>query len=267
MHIIPLDEDEWFRSNDMYRYVFDPTRQNQSAMSDVNNLMLLRADIHKSFNTEQKFVFCPKKPEPNASNMVVHLTSYSEEYAWLYHNTISYSLDSISREYLFARFAWAILPKVEPFLLRNVERLLITMTKGQHVAGPDDCKGFTVPRSKRSGTGSPKKRQRLAQSSENHDREVEQLVEGVQDGRCSKRAKTIPAQLASHSKLPISVPPSVSSSSTKVHDPSDPTNLLIPEQKHFFQSQRAGLGKGARKVRPTRPVAGAKEVGNGYPDA
>ena len=43
--------------------------------------------------------------------------------------------------------------KLEPFLLSKVERLLITRAKGQHLAGPDDCKGITVPRSKRSGNG------------------------------------------------------------------------------------------------------------------
>lgn len=218
-------------------------------MTDVNNLMLLRAEIHKSYDSERKFVFCPKKPEPHASNMVIHLTSYSEEYAWLYQNTLSYSLDAVSREYLFARFAWAILPNVKPFLLCNVERLLITAAKGQHLAGPDDCKGFTVTRSKRSETGSHARRQRPAQPSENHIVEDDQLEDGNQDGRSPKRAKLLAAQPVLHKKQLIGVPPSISSYSTKVHDPSGPPNIL-PEWEHLSNLREQALEKEREKSDP-----------------
>ena len=241
-HIIPVEEDDWFHANDMSRYVFDPMRQSRSAITDINNLMLLRMDLHRSFDVERKFVFCPKKPEPHLSNMVIHLTSPSEEYGWLYHNAASYSLDCIPREYLFARFAWAIFPKVEAFLLRNVERSLITVAKGQHLAGPDDCKGFTVSRSKRSGTGSPKKRQRPTHPSESQNEEVDQDTGCDQDSACSKRAKMLPTQPVLQDIKSIGIPPSVSSSSTKFYDPSAPSNLL-PEWKHFFNLRERALEK------------------------
>ncbi|KAL8910210.1 MAG: hypothetical protein Q9171_004483 [Xanthocarpia ochracea] len=129
-HIVPVEEVDWFHVNKMSRYVLDNQRRSRAAVSDVNNLMLLRADLHTSFDTAKKFVFVPKKPERNRSNMVTHLLSASAEYGPLYHNTLAYSLDSIPRPYLFARFAWAIFPL------------------------------FTIPRGNPTGTGGPKQRPR-----------------------------------------------------------------------------------------------------------
>lgn len=235
-HIIPLKEEDWFRNNDMYRYVFDPMRQSQSAMSDINNLMLLRTDIHRSFDAEKKFVFCPKKPQPRASNMVVHLTSYSEEYSCLYQNTVAYSLDPISREYLFARFAWSILPKVEPFLLRNVERLLITVIKGQQFFTPDECKSFTVARGKRSGTGSPKKRQRSATSGEYQDVESFEQEQSDQYENRFKRVKLLPESHNSSIDAPFFL-----SNSLATNDDH------LPEWRHFYNLREEALRKEREK--------------------
>ncbi len=153
----------------MHRYIYDPLRMCQTAITDVNNLMLLQSHIHSSFDKAKKFVFLPKNSTTLGSHFVVHLTSFSEEFAILYQNALSYSLDSIPREYLLARFAWAILGKIEIFLLHNVARLLLTASKGEHVAQPEDCKRFTVSRHKRSGTGSPRKRQRPADTPEDDE--------------------------------------------------------------------------------------------------
>ena len=235
-HIIPLKEEDWFRNNDMYRYVFDPMTQSQSAMSDINNLMLLRTDIHRSFDAEKMFVFCPKKPQPRASNMVVHLTSYSEEYSWLYQNTIAYSLDPISREYLFARFAWAILPRVEPFLLRNVERLLVPALKGQQLFTPDECKSFTVARGKRSGTGSPKKRQRSTTSGEYQDVADIEQEQSDQHENHYKRAKLLP-EAHKNSSIDASF---LTSSFTTNDD-------HLPEWMHFYNLREEALRKEREK--------------------
>ena len=183
-HIVPVEEDEWFHANEMSRYVFDNQRRSRAAITDVNNLTLLRADLHASFDTAKKFVFVPKKPERNLSNMVSHLLSSSAEYGPLYHNTLAYSLDPIPRPYLFARFAWAIFPLVEPFLLHQQPKLLTTVSKGQeqpHIHTPEECKDFTIPRGNRSGTGGPKKRPRQPAAGEGNERE-----------ECTKRAKLKP---------------------------------------------------------------------------
>ncbi|KAL8942839.1 MAG: hypothetical protein Q9211_001225 [Gyalolechia sp. 1 TL-2023] len=127
---------------------------------DINNRILLRRDLHHSFDREKKFVFVPKKPSSNESNMVVHLVGYSREYGELYHNTLTRTLDTIPREYLFARFAWAIFPKVEVFLLSHTERLLNTAPSICRMFTPSECDKLAVARNKRGGTGSPRKRQK-----------------------------------------------------------------------------------------------------------
>ncbi|KAI4127093.1 MAG: hypothetical protein LQ338_003379 [Usnochroma carphineum] len=212
-HVVPVEEDDWFHANQMSQYVFDIQRRSRSAISDVNNLMLLRSDLHTSFDSAKKFVFVPKRPQPNLSNMVTHLLSPSDEYGPLYHNTAAYSLDLIPRQYLLARFAWAIFPLVEPFLLSEVRRSLATAAKAQHTFEPDDCKDFTVSRCKRSGTGSPKKRPRQATASE----------ENVQHGEPTKRARLLSSEPVSPQTEPA-LPACFSSSSTKVNGPSVPSN-------------------------------------------
>lgn len=84
--------------------------QSQSAMDDIDSLMLLRSDIYTSADADRRSVFCPKKLEAFASNMVVRLTPFSEEHTWLYHNTLSCLLEPLPREYLLIRFAQATLP-------------------------------------------------------------------------------------------------------------------------------------------------------------
>lgn len=198
-HIVPVEEDQWFHANRMTDYVLDPGRQSQSAISDVNNQLLLRRDLHQSFDKAKKFAFVPKKPCAGSSNMVTHLLSPSKEYGLLYHNTLTRSLDAVPREYLFARFAWAILPRVEPFLLCEIPRLLVTVANGQQVFKPDECKGFTVSRGKRSGTGSPKKRQR----SKNAGDQKEQCDLDERDTKNVKVRRMMPVSTPSELALPI----------------------------------------------------------------
>ena len=226
-HIIPVEENEWFHTNQMSEYVLDYQRRSQSAITDVNNLMLMRSDLHTAFDKAKKFVFVPKNPRKNQSNMVTHLLSYSEEYTPLYHNTLAYSLDLIPRPYLFARFAWAIFPQVEPFLLSRVVRSLVTVSKEQHIFNAEECKEFTVPRGTRSGTGSPKKRVRTTKDDNGCER--------PEGGTATKRVKLITteaaSQISSEAVPQASVPalsPSSSHSSTDVNfrsstDANDPS--------------------------------------------
>ena len=214
-HIIPVEENEWFHANQMSDYVLDYQRRSRSAITDVNNLMLMRSDLHTAFDKAKKFVFVPKNSESNRSNMVTHLLSYSSEYTPLYHNTLAYSLDLIPRSYLFARFAWAIFPQIEPFLLSREVRSLGTVSKEQVIFNPEECKEFTVPRGTRSGTGSPKKRLRTTKDDNG--------CEPPEGGTATKRVKLITteaaSQVSSEAVPQVSVPalsPASSRSSTDV---------------------------------------------------
>ncbi|KAL9104947.1 MAG: hypothetical protein Q9163_000192 [Psora crenata] len=240
-HIVPVEVDDWFRANAMSQYVINPLRQSQAGISDINNMMLLRRDIHRSFDQDRMFVLVPKKPAQHQGNMVTHLIIPSDEYRFLYHNTLTYSLDSIPREYLLARFAWALLPRMEPFLLTEVPRLLITKSNGQFVASPKDCIDFTVSRGKRSGTGSPSKRQRSNTRAKDQD---EQLSPGEEDDQageqCFKRATSMLAQPLLQSIEPASGPPCSNGSPTEVnnHAALDET---MAEQEHFFKLTERAL--------------------------
>lgn len=239
-HVVPVEEDEWFHAKEMSRYVLDNQRRSRAAISDVNNLMLLRSDLHTSFDAAKKFVFVPKKPEGNRSNMATHLLSSSAEYGPLYHNTLAYSLDPIPRAYLFARFAWAIFPLVEPFLLHQQPRFLAIVSKEQeqpHIYNPEECKEFTVPRSSRSGTGGPKKRPRQPTAGD----------EGHVRRECTKRLKL----LSTESSIP-DVEPALSPS--KDHSSSAATHGT-PETKACAASV------------PTYPVAATEQPGPSLDDA
>lgn len=83
----------------------------------------------------------------------------------------------------------------------------------------------------------------------NHIVEHGQLEEGNQDGRSPKRAKPLAAQPALHKKQLIGVPPSMSSSSSKVHDSSGPPNIL-PEWEHLSNLREQALEKEREKSDP-----------------
>ncbi|KAL9003999.1 MAG: hypothetical protein Q9188_003161 [Gyalolechia gomerana] len=235
-HIIPVEEDQWFHTNRMTNYVLDPLRRGQSGISDVNNQLLIRRDIHQSFDKEKKFVFVPKKPSTNASNMVVHLLSPSREYGLLYHNSLTRSLDAVPRQYLFARYAWAIFPNVEPFLLCQISRLLITASKGHQIFKPSECKGFTVTRDKRAGTGSPKKRQK-SDKADNQDGASDIDME---DARSVKRIRVGTGSPEDESALPVasgrSSPDVDDRSSSAAQCPStEPRGALVSQQANQME--------------------------------
>jgi hypothetical protein len=54
-HICPRSEDQWFHGNEMWRYARDAKKTGAAAIRDLSNLILLRSDLHKSFD-KLKFV-------------------------------------------------------------------------------------------------------------------------------------------------------------------------------------------------------------------
>ncbi|KAI1661740.1 hypothetical protein F4813DRAFT_345606 [Daldinia decipiens] len=103
-HIIPHAEDPWFRLNYMGFYA---TGQE---VDNLKNTILLRADVHKIWD-KNEIILIPKKHE-NTYHLVSHAFKTKRgghfEIEELYHNRECQELRGIRREYLFARFAWAI---------------------------------------------------------------------------------------------------------------------------------------------------------------
>ncbi|MCJ1469132.1 hypothetical protein MMC07_007765 [Pseudocyphellaria aurata] len=170
-HMIPAQEQAWFNKNVMWRYS-DRELQN---IGTVNNMMRLRKDLHSLFDARKPvFVLKASSSHSNAANWVVHTMEYSKDLQALYHNRPLHDITSISREFLFARFAWTLFPKMEGFLRSNVERLLISASSAGEafIAPADKCKTFLpTPKSTSSRSQSPTERARMAKG-QDFDRNI-----------------------------------------------------------------------------------------------
>lgn len=128
-HICPRSEEQWYIDNRMRPYQERPMR----SIDDMANGMLLRADLHIAFDA-MKFVFYPKYKNAeegditqgaegeNKPVLVTHIMVPSNELHLLYHNVPLQPIPKVSREYLFARFAWTIFPLVGDFFDGGVKR-------------------------------------------------------------------------------------------------------------------------------------------------
>ena len=222
-HICPRSEEDWFDSNEMSIYNLNPQMTGAQSMDDVSNAMLLRADLHKSFDA-QKFVFVPKASRPvhglsTTDNtpehiFVIHLLSPSQELGILYHNVSLQAIPDVGREFLFARFAWTLFPFLQSFLRRGVARYILGATihtSGQaRLLPPMDCRILTQkvvkPRSQ-----SPKKRAR-------DEADVEEVE--ISLGVSSKRRKF---QLTTETDTE-STTKSMKAEALQMIDPDDPEN-------------------------------------------
>ncbi|KAL8711531.1 MAG: hypothetical protein Q9225_007096 [Loekoesia sp. 1 TL-2023] len=186
-HLCPVSENEWFSAQLMHKYAEDSRSTGETAIYDVNNMVLLRADLHKSFD-DRKFVFIPK-----ARQFVVHMLCPSRELTAFYHNSRLHPLDSVPREYLFTRLAWALFPLLEGFLQANKDRLIISAScRGQpYVATAKECRLMTSSGKARSRNNSPTKRTRSnAQDVEPDNQERSLLAaEGLEEISMTKRRR------------------------------------------------------------------------------
>ena len=148
--LCPKEENQWFHQQRMERYIRGMGKTGDLAVDDINNRVLLRADLHKTFD-DNKFVFVPKDGE-----IVVHMLELSSELTGIYHNSRLHTLESVPREYLFARFAWAIFPFIGGFLQASKDRWLLLVDYAQpYLVAAEESK--TIGTKKRSQAGSPKK--------------------------------------------------------------------------------------------------------------
>ncbi|KAL8905276.1 MAG: hypothetical protein Q9207_002747 [Kuettlingeria erythrocarpa] len=149
-HIVPLAEESWFIRNDMIRYG-NRHATSRPSINDDANTMLLRADLHRSFD-KRRFTFLPKKP----GAVVTHVLE-SESLRDIYHN-VELNTIYIAPEYLLARFAWTLLPLLKGFLRRGQRRLLLVQGQAQWTS-PTECLEMADP-SPKSRSASPTKKNR-----------------------------------------------------------------------------------------------------------
>lgn len=130
----------------MTAYGVEPARDTtaQASRNVSKNNVFLRADIHKCFDNSRSFAIVPKggmggvgggggvaNPPPR---YVVHCLGLrdimEEEFCSLYHNVPLQGIRHLSKEALLARFAWAIFPGVQRFLLQGPTRAIIQCDAG-----------------------------------------------------------------------------------------------------------------------------------------
>ncbi|MCJ1344405.1 hypothetical protein MMC31_002608 [Peltigera leucophlebia] len=101
------------------------------SVNDLSNTILLRADLHRTFDA-LKWAIIPKPNSENVLQFVFDLTQYLPELATRYHNSCVRDIAGVSPQLLFAAFAQAIFSSVLEFLRKDVGRWLLAISSQSH---------------------------------------------------------------------------------------------------------------------------------------
>lgn len=134
-HVVPKNQEAWWAANSMRQY----TMNTDGISKDAANIALLRADVHQIFDGH-KFAIVPKpstapstpaSPPSLGSESTFAFAAHvlesdyeAREFCALYHNIAiaQAGVDSLSPEFLFARFAWAVFAHLQTFLNSSITR-------------------------------------------------------------------------------------------------------------------------------------------------
>ncbi|KKZ61392.1 hypothetical protein EMCG_03998 [[Emmonsia] crescens] len=122
-HLVPKEEATWFNLNSM-----DFTLGQYATINTSANLLPLRADVHKIFD-KRWWAIVPKiGPDGGAPKYVSHiLHAQAGEVFPEHHNVEVQYLHQLSRPYLFARFAWAVLISTKWFVTSGMGRKVVRL--------------------------------------------------------------------------------------------------------------------------------------------
>jgi len=172
-YFVPTSEAVWFTHNGMTIYTSEVGTVNNS-----RNMMLLRADLHSIFDA-RTFAIVPKTAQDQENpTFVVHvvLSDVSSEIVQLYHDVPLQPLTGLAIEFLFARFAWTVIPYANTFLGGGVPRALRvrdgTAYKTQTFSAPK-CAELGKPSP--SGSTTPKKRKGATETSAEEEESEREL--------------------------------------------------------------------------------------------
>lgn len=102
----------------MYQYNTNSSLPTTQITLDVENCIRLRGDIRTAFNRGD-FTILPK-----CGSYYIHFLRRTGDYGDLYHNRKSYDI-KVGPEFLFAHFAWTILPMASTFASRAGTHILV----------------------------------------------------------------------------------------------------------------------------------------------
>ncbi|KAL0630932.1 hypothetical protein Q9L58_010220, partial [Maublancomyces gigas] len=123
-HLVPWVEDGWFTRNEMEIYNLNAGLPNHLLTSDIQNCLRLRSDIHSQLDAGN-FVFVPK-----CGTSCIHFLTPTHEYGRLLHNRKTEEFN-VAPEFVYARFAWAVLPLAQAFAAKIGVKLRVWST-AQH---------------------------------------------------------------------------------------------------------------------------------------
>lgn len=164
-HIIPSAEKCWFADNEMDRYGQLSGRTGQDVADSPANSIKLRRDVHLLWDS-LFFSIVPKEARDDGGEKTTwraHSMVSDEELHTDYHNRPTEPLAGRPVEYLYARFAWDVFPKVIGFLQSTQPRRLAVRRAGGEmevrIFSIQECREFTRNQG-RGRSASPTKRSR-----------------------------------------------------------------------------------------------------------
>jgi hypothetical protein len=97
-HLCLESERDWFIANNMQQY---KTNLNSAhLLKDPGNMLLIRSDLHKSFDN-RSFVFFPKGPQ---GSLVLHMLQQANDLIQIFHNVQLHPIPHCCPEVLLTRF-------------------------------------------------------------------------------------------------------------------------------------------------------------------
>lgn len=149
--------------NLMFNFNLNGALSHQYVTCDIANCLRLRQDLHTLFDTKS-FTIVPKNATP-----VVHFLVQGASYCKEYHNRPTSPL-SVNPAFLYARFAWAILPLIVNFARRREVR--ITVYNEDTTSWENTTAGEVAKKALADST--PKKRRRRARDDDAETEEAEE---------------------------------------------------------------------------------------------
>ena len=178
-HLCPGHAEDWFIRNEMWVWNQNQNLNNTNRTRDPANCVLLRSDLHKTFD-DRIWVFYPKERD----TFVAHFLQTAPDQAALYHNVATHSLQCEPR-FLYARFAWAILPSLGGYLSGSKPRRVKIWNETDADWKEEVLHGEKLrERVSGSRSRSPRKRARRPEQS---DAETQVSEETTQSSRLSTR--------------------------------------------------------------------------------
>lgn len=204
-HLIPQKEEAWFNRNSMFRYAVGQKRSDDNAIKSIDNMILLRTDIHVLFDN-QKIAFIPKFWRgPNKFSIMAHVLAPGRSTQLIddYHHVPLLHLTGIPLEYLYARFAYSVIPLLANFLRQGTPRVLAVIDEnGKKVASFSSDACFRYSMANRARSESPKKRkQETSREQDMLEEDLSEVEDDLERGRKRKRSTSFSWQHSSDSGI------------------------------------------------------------------